>query len=162
MGALPYSDTKPQGAADFYFAINTTFRFMLNHFGEAGFINWLAELGRDYFASVNVQWREGGLPAVAEYWRTFFAAEPGAEFSVSEKGGQVVIDVTRCPAITHLKAHRRDIVSGYCQHCAILGKARAEEAGLSMQVEGGNGSCIHRYGAVGVFEQDISAVQEVC
>ena len=28
---LPYTDTKPVGAADFYFAINATFRFILRH-----------------------------------------------------------------------------------------------------------------------------------
>ena len=30
---LPYTDTKPVGAADFYFAINATFRFVLNKLG---------------------------------------------------------------------------------------------------------------------------------
>lgn len=161
MGSLPYTDTKPQGAADFYFAINATFRFILRHLGETGFIDWLTDLGNDYFAPVNAQWREGGLSAVAQYWRDFFAAEPGSEFEVREEGGQVVIDVKRCPAIVHLKAHQRDIVPCYCRHCSILGQARAEAAGFSMQLEGGNGSCIHRYGAAGALKQDPLAIREV-
>jgi len=33
---LPYTDTKPVGAADSYFAINATFRFVLNKFGIEG------------------------------------------------------------------------------------------------------------------------------
>jgi hypothetical protein len=161
MGSLPYTDTKPQGAADFYFVINATFSFMLRHLGEAGFIDWLTELGVGYYAPVNTQWREGGLPAVARYWRDFFAAEPGSEVEVTEEGGQVLIAVKRCPAILHLKAHQRDIVPCYCRHCAVLGQVRADSAGLSMQVEGGNGSCIHRYAAAGVLKQDIRAVREV-
>ena len=33
---LPYQDTKPQGAADFYFAINATFRFIHARLGRVG------------------------------------------------------------------------------------------------------------------------------
>ncbi len=161
MSLLPYTDTKPKGAADFYFGINATFRFMLRQFGEAGFIRWLTEMGHGYFEPVNRIWREGGLPSVAQYWREFFAAEPGAEVEVHEEERQVVIDVKRCPAIAHLKAHQRDIVPEYCRHCLILGQTRAEAAGLSMQLEGGNGSCIHRYGDAGVLTQDADAVREV-
>lgn len=161
MSLLPYTDTKPQGAADFYFGIDATFRFMLRQFGEAGFSDWLTEMGRDYFEPVNRIWREGGLSAVAQYWRDFFAAEPGAEVEVREEDCQVVVDVKKCPAIAHLKAHRRDIVPDYCRHCQILGQSRAEASGLSMRLEGGNGSCVHRYAMAGVLKQDEGAVREV-
>jgi hypothetical protein len=147
--SLPYRDAKPQGAADFYFAINATFRFLRRHVGEAGFERWLTEMGRDYFAPVNARWREGGLPAVARYWREFFAAEPGADVVVRERERVVEIDVKRCPAIAHLREHGREIASGYCRHCAILGRVRAETAGFSMRLEGGNGQCCHRYAAAG-------------
>ncbi|MCF7838301.1 MAG: hypothetical protein K9N49_06690 [Candidatus Marinimicrobia bacterium] len=158
---LPYTDTKPQGAADFYFAINATFRFILRERGEEGFARWLTDLGRDYFAPVNADWRADGLPAVARYWRAFFAAEPGAEVAVQERPAEVEIAVRRCPAIAHLKRHRRRIVPEYCRHCAVLGGARAAAADLSMCVEGGNGACIHRYAAAGVLRQDPAALKEV-
>ncbi|MFA5688111.1 MAG: hypothetical protein WC959_03040 [Kiritimatiellales bacterium] len=161
MSLLPYTDTKPQGAADFYFAINATFRFMLRRFGDAGFTEWLTALGKEYFAPANVLWKNGGLPAVAQYWRDFFAAEPGSDVDVCESGDAVEIHVKKCPAISHLKKSHREIVPEYCRHCAILGKARAESAGLSMQLTGGNGSCFHRYGAAGKFRQNMSDVAEV-
>ena len=44
---LPYTDTKPQGSADFYYAINATFRFILARRGEDGWRRYLADLGRD-------------------------------------------------------------------------------------------------------------------
>ena len=31
---LPFTDTKPTGAADFYFAINATFRFIQKRLGQ--------------------------------------------------------------------------------------------------------------------------------
>ena len=42
---LPYTDTKPVGAADFYFAINATFRFLLNRFGIEGLRRYWTEIG---------------------------------------------------------------------------------------------------------------------
>ena len=102
--ALPYRDTKPQGSPDFYFATNATFRFLLLRFGEGGWRRYLEELGRDYFEPVNRQWRQGGLTAVARYWRAFFAAEPGARVEVVEHADRVEVEVKECPAIKHLRA----------------------------------------------------------
>lgn len=160
--ALPYRDTKPQGAADFYFAINATFRFLLRHVGRAGWIRYLDEMGRGYFQPVNEQWHRGGLPAVARYWRAFFAAEPGADVDVVERGDRVELHVSRCPAIAHLRGARREIVPEYCEHCYHLGAARAAAAGLTMRLEGGNGTCRHTFWTAGVEAppQDFSRIRE--
>ena len=148
-GALPYRDTKPQGAADFYFAINATFRFLLRRRGREGWHAYLRELGRDYYAPVNASWRAGGLPAVARYWRAFFAAEPGARVEVIESADRVEVVVHECPAIKQLRAGKREIVREYCEHCLHLGTARAEAAGLAFRLCGGNGSCRHTFAAAG-------------
>ena len=155
---LPYSDTKPVGAADFYFAINATFRFIRETLGAEALIVYWRGLGREYMAPVSQQWKEGGLPAVAEYWRAFFAAEPGAGVEVTlgyedslqrlgtdegtpAKPSKVVLDVRTCPAIHHMRANGRTIDPGFCQHCYYVSDAAAEAAGLTVRVEGGNGSC---------------------
>ena len=142
---LPYTDTKPQGSADFYYAINATFRFLIARLGLDGWRRYLTEMGRGYFDPVNRQWTAGGLGAVARYWRAFFAAEPGASVEVVEQPDRVEVRVQRCPAIHHLRTGGREIVREYCQHCYFLGAARAEAAGLTMRLEGGNGSCRHTF-----------------
>lgn len=147
MGAnpLPYQDDKPLGAADFYFAINATFRFIEKKLGPAGLQNYWTGLGANYFAPVSARWRAGGLPAVAEYWRAFFAAEPGADVAVSLSPEAVTLEVKTCPAIRHLRAHRREIVPCFCQHCYFVGEAMAASAGLAMELAGGNGQCTQRF-----------------
>jgi len=144
-GPLPYNDTKPQGSADFYYAINATFRYILTKLGREAWTSYLQEMGRGYFAPVNAAWRSGGLPAVARYWRAFFDAEPGAGVEVTEQTDRVEIHVRECPALKHLRAGGREIVRDYCRHCHVLGAARATEAGLEMRLQGGNGSCRHTY-----------------
>lgn len=159
---LPYHDTKPQGSADFYYAMNATFRFILARFGVDGWRRYLTDLGREYFGVVNARWRTGGLPAVADYWRAFFAAEPDAVVEVTQQPGRVEVHVRQCPAIKHLRAGGREIVREYCQHCYHLGAARAEAAGLTMRLAGGNGTCRHTFAEPGVITgvQDMNAIKE--
>lgn len=159
---LPYKDTKPQGAADFYFATNATFRFLIRRLGVDGWHRYLSDLGRDYYAPVNRQWQTGGLPAVARYWRAFFAAEPGAKVEVIETPQQVEVRVQECPAIKQLRHGKREIVREYCQHCYYLGSSRAQQAGLTMRLVGGNGSCCHTFApaAAGLPPQDMNQILE--
>lgn len=140
-GALPYRDTKPVGAADFYFAINATFRFILKRCGEEGLHRYWRSLGEGYMAPVWERWRELGVPGIASYWRAFFAAEPGSEVEVLEEADRVVLEVRTCPAIRHLRAHGREIEPVFCQHCYFVSDAAARCAGFTVRVEGGNGSC---------------------
>lgn len=161
--ALPHKDTKAVGAADFYFAINATFRFIRGKFGIGGLREYWGELGARYCAPVSERWGQGGLPAVEGYWRAFFDAEPGADVDVRRSGDAVTLDVRVCPAIRHLRAHRRDIVSEFCQHCYFIGDAMAAPAGLTVRVDGGNGACRQRFmrRGAGVPAQDLAAIREV-
>ena len=161
-GDLPYVDTKPQGSPDFFFGINATFRFIISRVGREGWVRYLEEMGRGYFAPVNDRWRAGGLPAVARYWRAFFAAEPGAVVDVHESAERVEVVVHECPAIKHLRAGGREIVREYCQHCYFLGNARAEAAGLTMRLAGGNGSCRHTFShaTAASTPQDMNQIKE--
>ena len=138
---LPYHDTKPVGAADFYFAINATFRFILERFGQDGLERYWTELGRDYMAPVARAWAEHGAEGVARYWREFYAAEPGAKVDARVVDDAAVLDVMACPAIAHLREHGREIVPSFCQHCYFSGNATAENAGMALRVQGGNGIC---------------------
>lgn len=143
--ALPYTDTKPVGHADFYFAVNATFRFILRHHGEEALRKYWRDLGGGYYKPVAERWLAQDLRGVAEYWRAFFAAEPGAEVEVTESAEEVRLEVKVCPAIRHLREHGREIVPQFCQQCYIVSEAIAESAGMTVRVCGGNGSCTQRF-----------------
>ncbi|MEZ0389189.1 MAG: hypothetical protein ACAI34_19085 [Verrucomicrobium sp.] len=142
---LPYHDTKPKGAADFYLAINATFRFMENRLGMEGLRRYWSDLGRTYYAPVAQRWQLGGLPAMAQYWRSFFDAEPGSDVTVEQHEQEVRVEVRTCPAIAHLRTHQREIVSCFCQHCYFVSEAMAAPAGFTVRVTGGNGACVQQF-----------------
>lgn len=146
---LPYVDTKPQGAADFYYAINATFRFIKKRLGKEGLVAYWRDLGERYMEPVWKRWqREEGM-GIATYWKQFFEAEPGAKVEVSverkEEEETVLINVQRCPAITHLREGKREVFSEYCQHCYYVSEAACAKAGYTVRVRGGNGSCEQRF-----------------
>jgi len=161
LSALPYRDTKPQGAADFYFAINATFRFIRTSLGLEGLKSYWTDLGKSYMKPVWSRWRETGLEGIESYWRAVFAAEPGGSVRISRFAGEVVLEVTTCPAIRHLREGGREIVPEFCQHCYYVSEAAAREAGYEVRVTGGNGSCRQRFFpiATGLAPQQLEEIR---
>lgn len=148
---LPYTDVKPVGAADFYAAVNATFRFIQRRLGHEGLLRYWAELGRSYYAPVTRRWQAGGLPAVAAHWRAFFAAEPGSVVEVTESENEVTLHVHTCPAIKFLRDHDREILPTFCHHCYHVSTAIGEAADIEIRLTGGNGTCTQRFAKTGNF-----------
>lgn len=132
-------------APDFYFALNATFRWIDEQYGEDALIQYWEAMGREHFAAQTQRFAQGGLPAVEEYWSSFFAEEPGGVVAVRLDGEAVLIEVTTCPAIKHLRAHQREIMPRYCQHCQVVSQAMCEGADIAVEVTGGGGSCQQRF-----------------
>jgi hypothetical protein len=159
---LPYRDAKNVGAADFYFAINATFRFIQARFGLEGLRRYWGELGTSYYAPVSAAWRRGGLSAIEAYWRAFFCAEPGSEVEVSTGPEGVTLQVHCCPAFKHLRAGNREILPCFCQHCYYVSEAIAAPAGFTVRVQGGNGACVQQFKpqASNLPGQDLNQIKE--
>jgi hypothetical protein len=132
-------------APDFYFGINAIFRHIHDRYGMDALVNYWRTLGREYYRGRIDHWRVGGTTAVAADWREYFAKEPGAVVDVKDSGGGVELDISVCPAIKHLREHRRDIVPYFCEHCDHVGGAMAEAAGFAYARSGGMGSCQQRF-----------------
>lgn len=156
---LPYRDTKPKGAAGFYLSIGATARFIRDRLGFEKLVQYWRDLGRGYFRPVGEQWRLGGFPAVADYWRTFFAAEPEAEAEVELQADRVIVTVRRCPLVHYNRAHGRELIAEFCQHCYHVSDAMGEGAGVAARISGGNGQCRQEFlSRAGAPPQDINAI----
>ncbi len=142
------------GAPDFYFAVNSTARHIHDEYGMDVLIDYWRSLGREYYNQRSADWRDGGLPAIAEDWRQYFLEEPGAVVEVTVEDDAVQLDVRVCPAIKHLRDCGRDIVPYFCEHCDHTCGSMAEQAGYRFSRSGGMGSC-HQ-----TFSRTYSAAKE--
>jgi len=132
-------------APDFFFAVNAIFRHLHDQYGPQALTDYGRALAREYYRERIVAWRSGGLAAVADDWRDYFAHEPQADVEVCADPTAVELVVRVCPAIKHLRDHCRDIVTCFCDHCDHTCGTMAEEAGLEFQRTGGMGSCRQRF-----------------
>ncbi len=132
-------------APDFYFAINATARHLHDEYGMPVLIDYWQSLGKEYYAARSVRWQKGGAAALAEDWREYFLHEPGAEVTVSVTPDEVLLDISVCPAIKHLRDSDREIVPYFCEHCDHTCGAMAAAAGYRFERSGGMGSCQQRF-----------------
>lgn len=142
---LPYRDIKPTGAAGFYLGINATFRFIQDTYGSQALRQYWQDLGNRYFAPVSRLWSRRGLAGVADYWREFFTAEPGAEAVVTLASDHVIVNVKSCPAISHLRHCQREIMPDFCEHCYWVSSAIGRSSDISVVVKGGDGACVQEF-----------------
>lgn len=133
--------------------MNATFRFIEKQFGLDGLRRYWTQMGQTYYAPVSQRWQKGGLQAVADHWRAFFAAEPGAEVTVTTDDLEAVVEVQSCPAIAYLRQHKRELLPSFCQQCYFVSSAIGAEAGIDVRIKGGNGCCTQRFARSGHFSE---------
>lgn len=132
-------------AGDFYFAINATFRFIHDQWGKEALIDYWTSMAHTVHAPIAKAMRNGGLEEVRRYWADYFAGEPDGDVAVELMEDRVEIVIRRCPSIHWLEKAEREIVPYYCEHCHAIGAAIARQAGLTFELQGGNGSCRQVY-----------------
>ena len=136
---------------DFYFTINATFYHFTEQWGEQALIDYWRAMGSQYLRPLAERFQAGGPEAIAAYWSDYFAAEPGAEVSVSLPDlDSVLIDVKTCPAIRWLRESKEAAVHEpphplFCQHCLHINRAMIEPYGYTFELAGGGGSCQQKY-----------------
>jgi hypothetical protein len=130
------------GAPDFFFAVNATFRHILENYGEEALHRYWEEMGREHYRAVTEAMQERSLVALQEHWEQLFPEEPGSEVETALEDGCLTLTVKTCPAILHLKANDREVLPVYCDHCRYVSQGLCEPAGVRVEVTGGGGSCV--------------------
>ena len=80
-------------APDFYFANNAIFRHLHDRYGKEALVEYWRSLAEEYYRGRIEAWRSGGLAAVAEDWREYFAKEPQADVEVVLRENEVELIV---------------------------------------------------------------------
>lgn len=104
------------------------------------------QVARNCYFGLSRALREEGLLALEEHWRRIFGIE-GADFELSYQGETLVLEVKRCPAISHMKDNGYPIAEDFCEHTRVINEEVCHRAGYkaSCSYNQEAGSCVQRF-----------------
>ena len=131
---------------DFHGALSYGLQFVEDHYGQDGLRDFLSGLADTMFKPLVEDLRARGLPALRDHWQTIFKLEDG-DFDLRMDGDTLVLDVRRCPAVSHMKEHGYAVADHYCEHTRIVNEAVCKAAGYASSVEYDQeaGRCVQRF-----------------
>jgi len=131
---------------DFHGALSYAFEFLEAQYGEDGLRDFLTRLADTVYAPVVRDLRDRGLPALEDHWRRIMDLE-GADYTLAMEGDTLVLDVFRCPAVSHMRTHDYRVSEHFCEHTRIVNDAICGRAGYQATVEYDQekGRCVQRF-----------------
>ncbi len=95
---------------DFHQALNFALIYLEKQQGEKGVRAYLTDFAEAYYAPLNQAVKDQGLSALQAYMKKIYALE-GGEVAIrrTTDPDQLDIIVSRCPAVTHIRAGNNDV-----------------------------------------------------
>jgi hypothetical protein len=131
---------------DFHGVLCYAIKYLDDNYGKNATEEYLRQVGRTYFAPLTEKLKKEGLEVLKNHWQVIFSKE-GGEFNIKYEGETLVLEVTKCPAIEHLKKHGLFFTERYCMTTKIVNQTICKNAGYacSCKIEPGKGKCIQKF-----------------
>jgi hypothetical protein len=131
---------------DFHGALCYSIKYLDDNFGEEVTNAYLTQVGESVYLPLISRLKQNGLSALAEHWREIFTNE-GGKFSLYFEEGSLMLVVTDCPAIRHLKKSNQFFTTRFCETTVVVNQTICMKAGYncSCDYEPGNGKCIQKF-----------------
>jgi hypothetical protein len=89
---------------DFHGALSTGLTYLQERYGDDAVRDYLRQFATMYYAPVTAAINERGLAALREHLERIYGIE-GQEIAISGTDDELLLDVPRCPAVAHMRAH---------------------------------------------------------
>lgn len=119
---------------DFHGAISCAFQFLEDRYGKEILTKFLKRVGKNCYKNLINDINKNGLLALEKYWKRIFTLEEG-EFEINLNEDSIILEVKRCPALSHLKEAGYHIYNDFCLQTVVINSAIAEETSLNSSVE---------------------------
>jgi len=107
---------------DFHGALSAGIQYLHVHYGAAAVREYLWQFGRAFYAPLTEDIRRRGLAALEDHFRGIYELEGGdVRFTRSED--ELRIDVTTCPAVTHMRTHDYAVAELFSETTATVNRA---------------------------------------
>ena len=131
---------------DFHGALCYAIKYLDDNFGEEVTNAYLIQVGERAYLPLISRLKQDDLSALAEHWREIFTNE-GGEFSLYFEDGILVLVVTDCPAIRHLKKSNQFFTTRFCETTVVVNHTICKKAGYNCtcDYEPGQGKCVQKF-----------------
>ena len=131
---------------DFHGALSYGLQFIEERHGGEAFEAFLRGLADTVYRPLVDDLRARGLDALEDHWRRIFDLEAG-DYAVERGEGRLVLTVSRCPAIHHMREHGYAVAPHFCQSTRLVNEAVCAAAGYacSTDYDQQTGRCVQRF-----------------
>jgi hypothetical protein len=131
---------------DFHGALCYAIKYLDETYDHEATAEYLRQVGRENFSQLITTLKQDGLIALERHFKYIFDLEGGqAEFKLEDNC--LVIKVSKCPAILHLKSTEQLFTGRYCETTVNVNTAICDAAGYqcSCEYEPGMGCCVQKF-----------------
>jgi len=135
---------------DFHGALCYAIAYLDREYGPPVTRRYLGEVARRCYAPLIARLAREGLPALEAHWRSVFDREGGA-YALAYEDGALVLRVSDCPAIAHLRARGQLYTERFCVTTEVVNETICRAAGYeaSCACQPGRGQCVQRFWRAG-------------
>lgn len=98
---------------DFHGATNTTINYIVENFGKEALTEIFSCVGKDVYKSIRDGLMNDDPSELIEHLKYYLDREHG-EYSLTENKDGFVLDVTKCPAVAHVKKLGLELSKHFC------------------------------------------------
>lgn len=137
----------PNVHKDFHGCLSYGLQFLLDYYGPEEMEEYLRRLGRNVYSRLIQDMRARGLQALYDHWHRIMTLE-AADFRLQfTESGELLLEVRRCPAISHMQYRGYLICDRFCDATRIANDEICRCAGYVAETEydQANGRCVQRF-----------------
>ena len=121
---------------DFHSSMNMGVEYLGTHYGREGVESFFRRYADRVYGRQIAEIREKGIPAMREMIADTYRREKAEEaVSFEETDGSLLVDISRCPAVEHLRKTGREVSGWYVYTTSAVMDRIAEAVGLRFRME---------------------------
>jgi hypothetical protein len=117
---------------DFHAALNLGIRYLRTEFGMEAVRAYLRDFTHSFYTPLREKLQGGDLAVLAEHLRRIYATE-GAEFHLHLAEDELLLEVPRCPAVSHIRSLGQEPDEAFVETTRTVNEALCE--GTPFQAE---------------------------
>ena len=139
---------------DFHGALSAGIEYLHERYGEQAVREYLRQFARAFYKPLTEDVNQRGLVALKEHFERTYRTE-GAEVRLRMTSDELVVEVPRCPAVTHMREHGYKVARLFVETTRTVNEAICEGTPFAAELveyDEPSGRSVQRFYRIGATE----------